>query len=260
MSSFYIDKILSLLIYPLGTSLFLGCVGLIFLLLKKRCFAIVSSVMSLGWLWFWSLPVTADTITRSLQSAYQHDAAETLPKVDVIVVLGGCMFPEQGEGSYPHLGEGADRVWHAARLYHAGRAPKILVSGGRASWQHRPHLPSEAFMMSQFLKDLGVPSDAILLEEESCNTFENALYSHQIMRQHNMQRALLVTSVTHMSRSFLICQKMNIDVTPAPTDFESFKFLVGFMRYLPYVRALHVSTKVWHEWVGFWVYRWRGWV
>ena len=30
----------------------------------------------------------------------------------------------------PELNDSADRVWHAARLFHRGVAPRIIVSGG----------------------------------------------------------------------------------------------------------------------------------
>ncbi len=90
------------------------------------------------------------------------------------MVLGGAMEPAiPPRFPYPNLGAAADRVWEAARLYHAGKAPLIIASGGRLPWlgQKTP----EAVAMRQFLEALGVPADAVVLESHSRTTHQNAV-------------------------------------------------------------------------------------
>ncbi|NCC28430.1 MAG: YdcF family protein, partial [Gammaproteobacteria bacterium] len=46
---------------------------------------------------------------------------------------------------------------------------------------------------------------------------------------------------------------------PAPTDFEVMPEPAHLMRWLPDAEALSDSTRALKEYVGWWVYRWRGW-
>ena len=94
----------------------------------------------------------------------------------------------------PHLGFGsaADRVWHAAALYRAGKARWVLVSGGNKPGDE--DVVPEAEAMAVVLRALGVPASALRLEGRSRNTRENAQLSLALARQVDAKRVLLVTS------------------------------------------------------------------
>ena len=79
---------------------------------------------------------------------------------DAIVVLGGGIGPAVPPlRPDPELFDSSDRVWHAARLFHRGLAPRIIVSGGSfrgdrpGAGQRRP----KPWRCGQFLLALGVP-------------------------------------------------------------------------------------------------------
>ncbi len=78
----------------------------------------------------------------------------------------------------PDMGSAADRVWLAARLYKAGKAPLVLVSGGG---DRAVYATSEAQAMRELLLDMGVPDAALVLEEDSRNTRENAVFSARVL-------------------------------------------------------------------------------
>src|SRR5690606_8725201 len=151
-----------------GFSLALSCVAFLFLILRRQRLAGGLLLVAIGWLGLWSLPVVSDAIRLPLEGRYQVESVEQLPAADAMVVLGGGMQP----GDIPGLDRAAVRVWHAARLDHAGKAPVIIVSGGLMPWSGNDQ--SEAVAMREFLVDLGVPGFAVLLEERSRNTRENA--------------------------------------------------------------------------------------
>ena len=113
--------------------------------------------------------------------------------------------------------------------------------------------------MLRFLADLGVPPEAILLEGRSRNTRENALYTAEILSAEGIDRVLLVTSALHMPRALATFRAAGIDAEPAPTDFEVMPEPAHLMRWLPDAEALSDSTRALKEYVGWWVYRWRGW-
>ena len=56
-----------------------------------------------------------------------------------------------------------------------------------------------------------------------------------------------------------IFRAAGIDAEPAPTDFEVMPEPAHLMRWLPDAEALSDSTRALKEYVGWWVYRWRGW-
>jgi len=68
------------------------------------------------------------------------------------VVLGGGVSPASHGDLYPNLESGADWVWHAARLFHASKAPLGLLT----SCSDPEHsATSEAEAMRRFMVDLG---------------------------------------------------------------------------------------------------------
>jgi uncharacterized SAM-binding protein YcdF (DUF218 family) len=53
---------------------------------------------------------------------------------------------------------------------------------------------AESLGMREFMLDLGVPAAALLTEERSRNTRENAEMSAKLLRERGIQKVLLVTS------------------------------------------------------------------
>jgi uncharacterized SAM-binding protein YcdF (DUF218 family) len=59
----------------------------------------------------------------------------------------------------------------------------------------------EAQDMAEFLKGIGCPEKALVLEGRSRNTYENAVESAAWLREHGKKKVLLVTSAFHMRRA-----------------------------------------------------------
>ncbi len=88
-------------------------------------------------------------------------------RFDAIVVLG-CRVLPSGRPSYAL----ARRARHAARLYHAGHAPFVITTGGVGDFG-----PAEADVAAAVLLEEGVPERAILREDASTSTDENAAFA-----------------------------------------------------------------------------------
>ena len=226
--------------------------------LNRQCWAAVLLSGALGWLLLCSLPPVSIALRKSLEGQYLNQVVENLPAADVIVVFGGVMDSSGPGHPYPDLGSAADRVWHAARLYHAGKSSRVMLSGGRFDWMIEG--ATEAESMQHFLRDLGVPNSAIVLENQSLSTRENALNCAKLMHELGLKRALLVTSSLHMHRAEAAFRMAGVTTIPAPTDFEINTRQSLIMNWIPSVSALNGSTAALHEMIGWWVYRWRGWV
>jgi uncharacterized SAM-binding protein YcdF (DUF218 family) len=129
-------------------------------------------------------------------------------RADVIVVLGSQVFPGGRLG--PALER---RAQHAAVLYKRGLADNIICSGGVGE-----NPPAEAMVACGRMIDLGVPKAAILYEDRSHSTEENAAYSAAIMREHGWQSAILVTDGFHLLRSTVMFQRTGVTVYPSPAQ------------------------------------------
>jgi uncharacterized SAM-binding protein YcdF (DUF218 family) len=97
----------------------------------------------------------------------------------------------------------ARRTRHGVRLYREGHVPKLLVTGGGTLARARP----EAVRMHELALALGVPAANLLVESRSNNTFANARYSLELLREcgllQRLRAVLLVSSEWHMRRVLL---------------------------------------------------------
>ncbi|MEH6590021.1 MAG: YdcF family protein [Halioglobus sp.] len=248
-----LSKLVIAAISPLGTSLLLGLVAVLLTLLHRRRLAVLCAVTSLVWLWIWSLPVISDAALRYVEDQHPPVPILQLPTASAIVILGGGVAgtlwpPEMGQPA--DLGQSSDRVWHGARLFHAGKASMILLVGA----QYFGLGISEAEAMELFLLDLGVPQSAIVLEQRSRNTAENARYTAQLLEELGKNDILLVTSATHMERARRHFESQGLKVIPATTDYRSGSLSSRYCC-LPDTSALSDSRSVFKELLGQWVSR-----
>ena len=116
-----------------------------------------------------------------------------------------------------------------------GLAPMILCSGGHPGIQTR----TEADACAELLRGDGIPETAILQENQSRSTEENALYSRQIMDTHGWQTAILVSDNFHLFRANHIFGVAGITAYTSPVT-ENPPGLTEYVVYmLREVAALH---------------------
>jgi uncharacterized SAM-binding protein YcdF (DUF218 family) len=109
------------------------------------------------------------------------------------------------------LNAAADRLVHGAALYHQGVANHVLLSGGDIDFLTLSSV-SPASDMESIMEMLGVPADAMWLQGKSQNTYEDALYSCQMIKEKGAKVIVLVTSAIHMPRAIGVFKKQGCDV------------------------------------------------
>ena len=255
--SLYLSKILSLLIHPLVLGLLLGATGGVVAVWWRRWGV---SLVGLGLLVVWipATPLVADGLQGTLESAFPPAPVAEAPSADAIVVLGGAIGAPRPPRVYPDLSGAADRVWHAARLYRAGKAPVIVASGGTLPWRDQRFREAEA--MQSLLTTWGVPADAVLLESQSASTYQNATNTSKIAERRGFDRVLLVTSALHMRRALATFRAAGVSAVPAATDYRVVHGRTTLLDVVPDAGALRASTAAIREYVGYVVYDWRGWI
>lgn len=242
---YFLSKLFISLISPLGTALLLGLFAVILAFTQWRRCAVVWGCAAVMWLGLWSMPGVGYWVSDQLEADYPRIAVGALPKTRVMVVLGGGIVPSVDELNYPSLQSGADRVWHAARIYHAGKASMILLSGGRPSLTGQ----SEAQAMRVFLIDLGVPDEHLVMEDGSANSSENAKNTAKLLNDLGVSEILLVTSAFHMTRAKRLFEAQDLKVIPAATDYQA-RIPSGWRGWLPTTNALNSSSRAFKELVG----------
>ena len=210
----FLSKFVPLLVYPLGLGIILVAAALLLRRRKRLQTGLLAAALLI--LVLGSNRWVSYTLARSLE--WQYLPPDPVPAGDVIVILGGGTESAQYPRSAVEVNSAGDRVLHAARLYHQGAAPTILVSGGNIVWLGgRTMTPAQE--MTDLLKLMGVPESAIWQQPASQNTQEDAEYSAAMLKEKGVQRVLLVTSAMHMPRAVILFHHMGIDVIPAPTDY-----------------------------------------
>jgi uncharacterized SAM-binding protein YcdF (DUF218 family) len=258
--SVYIAKLFSYFLYPLTWVMLLLLISVIALWWHKQRLAKLSTASSLLLLSLISMPFTSQWLMHQLESRYPVQAIDEILPADVILVLGGGIHGSAPPWRLaPDLNDAADRVVYAAQLYHAGKAKQVLVSGGTLSWKGIQQ--SEASAMKALLVQLGVPASVIIEEDQSQSTYENMVNSRVLLSTHSVQSLLLVTSAAHMPRSMATAAKnldVQLTVSAAPTDIRVVAVGGDLLDYLPQASGLAMFTEAWHEWVGWLVYRLKG--
>ena len=251
------SKLVTAVISPLGTGLLLGLSGLLLLGLAQRRhwtprLGVGLLAVALGWIWLWSLPVASDALRGWIEDQAGPRLMAELPSTEVLVVLGGGMSgPRPPRRPDADLGSAADRVWHAARLFHTGKAQQLLLSGG----QVRSGDGSAAQAMRGLLLDLGVPDQAIRLKALSTNTATNASEIAALLKADGVDELMLVTSALHMPRARAQFERAGLRVVPAPTDFEVIEMPLDLLQLIPSAAALDGSARAFKELLGRWVGR-----
>ena len=252
---FLVKKVLSTIVYPVGSSLLLWIVGLVVLKAKPRSRAGFFLVLVGGlWLFIAALPVTAVMLLRPLETeAGPYADSQQLSKAGVkyIVVLGGDArggeLTTVDRIAYSSL----VRVMEGIRLWRGVPESRLVLSGGRYSSEFMP----TAEGMAALAMELGVPPEAIVRESLSLDTDDEARLLAPILGKNPFA---LVTSACHMRRSLLIFRRMGLNPIPAPADFEVKKIDFGLRSFLPAAESLEITSKAVHEYVGALVVRFKG--
>lgn len=174
-------------------------------------------------------------------------------KYDYIVVLGGALGYYDTKFNQIGFNYSADRVIQAIRFIKTDKANYLIYSGGDGTLSKS--LGKESVILKNYLINMGIPEEKIIIESESRNTYENAKYTAQIIKSKVDAKVLLITSAFHMRRAMACFKKQGINCDYFPADRKSGKrkFLIDHL-FIPNTEALMNWEILMHEFVGYIVY------
>jgi uncharacterized SAM-binding protein YcdF (DUF218 family) len=128
--------------------------------------------------------------------------------VDAIVVLGAAQYDGRPSPLF------RARLDHAVELYEAGIAPRLILTGGKASGDRT----TEAASARAYAIDHGVPTDAILMDENSRTTLESIRAVGALLRANDLDDAVFVSDRPHMLRVLRMAADDGIEAWGSPTS------------------------------------------
>lgn len=136
---------------------------------------------------------------------------------DIGIVLGGGMITYDAQLKRNIYNNNPDRIMQAFDLYKKKKIKRIMVVGGSGTLIHRN--VKESILLKEFLLDIGIPENDIIIETESDNTYQNAKNAKPILDSiYKEGKYLLITSGYHMRRSQACFEKQEIKTTAYSTN------------------------------------------
>ena len=211
----------------------------------------ILAVTTLAIVWLVGSPLVSTIAIGFLESRTPPFDRAGTERYDAVVVLGAGIM---GKGSLRPAdqltGLSMQRTLCGADLFTESRAPRLVLSGGDGKIFGEG--PKEAVEMQRLAIRLGVPEQAILLDDRARTTYENAVGTKRVLGQGSI---LLVTSASHMPRAAGLFRKQGFTVTPAPCiyhvrEWPGFWSDLDLFDFIPSLDALDEFTNVLAEAVG----------
>ncbi len=145
------------------------------------------------------------------------DAAPSNP----VAIVFGAGVSRNGELS----AELRERVTMAVDLYRAGKVEKLLMSGDNRFLDY-----NEPGAMRKYALQLGVPSEAIVLDYAGRRTYDTCYRASYIF---GVQNAILVTQQYHLPRALYTCNALGVRATGVPAESRPAPYPYDNLRELP---------------------------
>ncbi|MHB8261668.1 MAG: YdcF family protein [Bacteroidia bacterium] len=250
---FILSKILAFLIAPL-TWVFVLFVIAFFAKDKLRKRKLVIWAVSI--LFIFSNSFLVDEFMRAWEVTTPD--LKSTQKYKYAIVLGGMAWYDERQDK-PQFLRSADRLFQTLPLLGRGQLNKLILTGGSGSISYPHH--KEAAILKNYLLKCGYADSTIIIENESKNTRESALFTKHLMDSlHIQDTALFITSAFHLRRAKGCFTKVGItNIVLYPTDRYSGPRKYDFDHlFIPNPDALQENTLLLHEMMGWLIYKLKG--
>ena len=181
---------------------------------------------------------------QDMQMSAESYSSEDGGDIKYVVVLGAGHTSTPGVPLTSRISETTMvRLIEGIRLHRKYADSKLLLSGGRIFDE-----VSDAELMADIARELGVNDQDILLETESMDTGDEARLIREMVGSDTF---ILVTSASHMYRSMAMFRKIGMDPIPAPVGHQfRDREHMALLSYLPSGGSLHNAERAAHEYLG----------
>ena len=196
-------------------------------------------------------------LVKNLEDLFIYQE-KTFLELDGVIVLGGGTGSgkvAQDRNDYS-LGGGSERLFKGLEFIRKKPQGTIIFTGFSGKLFHEGL--SEAEIIEKLVKALNVDSTNILFERRSRNTFENALYTKEIISDFENKKWGIVTSASHMKRALATFNKQSSEISfrPISVDFQTKNSIYWGPGNIQ--SSLDFWSIYMHEAIGYWVYKFTG--
>ena len=207
----YLHKILPTFVLPIMLVIIVILIGLI--KHKKKLIYI-----AIGVLYILSTPIFSNNFFKLVEGSGHNDYRKPISAIDsadAIVVLSGMLeINEVGDSTYVEWGD-PDRFFGGIALFKAGKAQRLVFTGGKMPWDKSKKTEGEA--LKEYAITNGIASKNILVTKDVENTADEALSVKELISP--SKKIILVTSAYHMYRAQRLFEKQGFNVIPYKVDY-----------------------------------------
>jgi len=253
---FYIAKVINYLLEPLYILSFFLII-LIFLLLftnSKKLTIFFAKFLLILFLFFGYTPLSNFLLNKI--EDFIKPSKYPVQQLTGVIILGGSfdLELESKERNEVLLNSAAERLTKALEIHK--KNPRLLILFSGASNKIKPIGWSESDMAKKFFLEQGVRVDNLIFENQSRNTFENISYSKDIIRN-NKGTWGLITSASHMPRSYFGFKKQGLILEPIIADYRTGTSSIFWINF-DIKKGLENWNIILHEVVGIFYYKMTG--
>jgi len=247
---FYLSKAFNSIFTPINI-LFVIILAQIFIVLfldSKKISKTLSKLFLIFFLFFGYTPLSNFTLNKI--EDYIEPSRYPVNQLTGIVVLGssfgsGSVSKERNEVS-PSL-----RLIKALEIYKKNSKILIVLTG--FSKEVNPEGWNDFEIAKKFFLDQGVRADNLIFESKSKNTFENSEFVRDIIKNYKGTWGL-VTSASHMPRSFFVFKKQGIVLEPISVNFKTGTSRIFWLNF-DILKGLSDWSIIFHEVAGLVYYK-----
>jgi uncharacterized SAM-binding protein YcdF (DUF218 family) len=168
-------------------------------------------------LYIMSTPIFSNNFFKLVEGSEHRKPINSIDSADAIVVLSGMLgINEIGDSTYIEWGD-PDRFFGGVALFKAGKAQKLVFTGGKMPWDKVKKTEGE--VLKEYAISNGIPSEKILVTKDVENTADEAVAVNKLISP--SKKIILVTSAFHMNRAKKLFEKKGFEVIPYKVDYKT---------------------------------------
>jgi uncharacterized SAM-binding protein YcdF (DUF218 family) len=173
--------------------------------------------ISIWVLYIISTPIFSKNFFKLVEGSDYRKLISDIDNADAIVVLSGIIeINELGDSTYIEWGD-PDRFFGGITLFKAGKAPKLVFTGGKMPWDKAKKTEGE--VLKQYAISNGIPSEKIFVTKDVENTADEAKAAKVLLSPN--KRIILVTSAFHMYRAQRLFEQQGFNVIDYKVDYKA---------------------------------------
>jgi len=206
----YLHKILPTFFLPIMLVIIVILIGLI----KNKKKLIYLAILVL---YIISTPIFSSNFFKLVEGSEYRKTIRAIDSADAIVVLSGMLgINEEGDSTYIEWGD-PDRFFGGVALFKAGKAQKLVFTGGKMPWDKAKKTEGE--VLKEYAISNSIPSEKIYVTKDVESTADEAVAVKELISP--SKRIILVTSAFHMYRAKRLFEKQGFIVNPYKVDYKS---------------------------------------